>query len=309
MSRTPVCLFAHFDPGGRIFPHVLHYVTALRGLGYRVVFASSGRPPPEEDIAAARRAGAAELVCRKNGGIDFGAWRDLLRAGHADGATGVLFANDSVYGPLWDLATATQRFHASAVGQPDAWGMVESLQGSWHLQSWFLHLSAAVLSCPAIQRLFDQPFERMTKEEIVVRGELGLGAALRAEGARCGALYGRRERSRLARLVPGNPMHLDWRGVITRRLVPFVKAELLRCNPMAIPWIADWPDVLARQAGFPAEWVHSHLYAYTGVLRPAPTAPFRTPIRPLGLRGRALYAALTIDHAAALRSLVSPPAG
>ncbi len=304
MTIRPVCLFAHFDPDGRVFPHVLHYVAALAGIGYRVVFASSGRHPSDEDIAAVRQAGAAEIVCRMNGGMDFGAWRDLLRAGHADGAAGVLFANDSVYGPLWDLDAATRRFRAPAGSQLDAWGMVESLQGSWHLQSWFLHMSAAVLSSPAVRRLFDQPFERMAKEEIVVRGELGLGAALRTEGARCGALYERLERSRLARIVPSNPMHLDWRGVITRRIVPFVKAELLRCNPMAIPWVADWPSVIARQAGFPVEWVHSHLYAYTGSARPGPMAPFRTPMGSLGLRGKAFYAALTIDHGAAVQSII-----
>jgi lipopolysaccharide biosynthesis protein len=305
----PVCLLAQFDATGRIWPHVLHYVAALRDAGYRVVMACSGPPPSEQDVAAARGAGVSELVCRANGGLDFGAWRDLLREGHADGATGVLLANDSVYGPLWSLRETIESFLARSRARPDVWGMVETLQGGWHLQSWFVHLSAPVLASPAIRRVLDQPFERMSKPEIVERGEIGLGATLIAEGALCGALHQRGRWSWPARVVPLNPMHLDWRTMIAERTVPFLKVELLRDNPMAIPWIGDWPEVVAGQSDFPQQWVHSHLYHLVGRTRPYPGGPFLTPIPPISWRNRAILAAFTRDHGAAVRAIVRQALG
>jgi lipopolysaccharide biosynthesis protein len=295
-SAQPVCLFAHFDPWGRIRPHVAHYVSALAACGYRVVVATSGIIPPAEDIAAVKAAGAAEVVCRPNQGIDFGAWQDLLHAGHADGAPGVLFANDSVYGPLWPLEPMIRHFLRPSNQRFEAWGMVESAQGVRHLQSWFVHLDATVLASPAVRRIFDQPFASMTKKEIVVRGELALGAALDAEGVHCGALYGRGHGSSLTRVAPSNPMHLDWRYMLRRRVVPFLKGELLRSNPMGIPWVNDWPEWVARRSDYPVDWIHDHLYSYVGREPPYAGAPYVTPVPAAHWKAKAFFVALTRDH-------------
>jgi lipopolysaccharide biosynthesis protein len=301
----PVCLFAHYDPGGRIRPYVLHYLAALNEAGYRVVVATSGITPPEADIVAAGSAGADQVVCRANAGIDFGAWQALLQAGHADGAPGVLFANDSVYGPFLPLGPIIAPYTRPSNRAFDAWGMVESVQGIRHLQSWFMHLDATVLASPAVRRVFEQPFPNMVKQEIIARGELALGAAMDAEGVRCGALYDRYTPTRLSRTVPSNPMHLDWRYMLTSGRVPFLKGELLRCNPLAVAWVDEWISVVGRLSSYPVDCIHEHLYAYTGREPAFPGASFPTPHHSIALPARLFYAAATRDHGTALRSLLA----
>lgn len=287
MPARAVCLFAHYDPTGRIAPHVLRYVAHLAECGFAVHMASSGiaRLSPADD-SALRQAGATPHL-RPNGGLDFGAWQDLMRAGCAEGADEVLLANDSVFGPTSDLRP---RFAAMRARGFDAWGMVASEQGVWHLQSWFVCLTGAAFARPAVRRVFEQPFAAMSKPEIVLHGELGLSAAFRAEGLACGAVFAESRRNRLRWLARSNPMHLHWASMIERDGVPFLKAELLRDNPMRIFWADRWPEVVRRASDYPTELISRHLGAPT----PRRSPPWRTML---------IYLLLTRDRPEALRAL------
>jgi lipopolysaccharide biosynthesis protein len=303
MADTPpkrVCLFAHYNPRHRIRPHILHYLKALRASGFDVVVACSGhRLPPNADREAVYETGAA-LIFRNNLGFDFGAWRDLIREGYADGAEAVLLANDSVFGPFADLAPIISRMSAK-----DAWGMVESLQSGWHLQSWFLHFSSMAFTAPAIRRVFDQPFEEMTKQEVIHRGELALGAAMRKDGLRCGAVVRQTKGTWMARLRPTNPMHIDWRHLLVSRQLPFIKADLLRDNLMKIPWISQWPEVLHDHYGVSISSISDYLFEYTGIEPEWPGQLFPTPAENTRIRTLLEYALVSRDHGLALRALAA----
>ncbi len=288
MIRT--CLFAHFDPLGRIAPHVLHYLQQLQSCGFSTHVAMSGVDRPHDDDRAALAQLGATLHPRPNRGLDFGAWQDLLSRGCADGAGTILLANDSVFGPMAPLAPIVAEMEASG---PDVWGMVESREGAWHLQSWFVCLTARALATPAIARVLRQPFGEMGKAEIVLHGELGLGTAIRAEGLRWAA-RARPPARRLRRLVPGNPMHLDFLSVIRDDAVPFVKIELLRDNPAAVRWAGAWRKTVAASPIFPDQWIDRHL---SGGSPHVPPCPKQT------LRMRLLYALITRDRREAIRSL------
>jgi hypothetical protein len=299
-SSRRVCLFAHYNPRHRIRPHILHYLKALRASGFNVIVACSGhRLPPIADREAVYEIGAA-LVFRNNLGFDFGAWRDLIREGYTDGAEAVLLANDSVFGPFADLAPIIARMSAI---RPDVWGMVESLQSGWHLQSWFLHFSAMAFAAPAIRRVFDQPFEEMTKQEVIHRGELALGAAMRKDGLRCGAVVRQAKGTWMARLRPTNPMHINWRHLLVSRQLPFIKADLLRDNLMKIPWISQWPDVLRDHYCVPISPISDYLFEYTGIEPEWPGQLFPTPAENTRIRILLEYALVSRDHGPALRAL------
>ncbi len=295
-----VCLFAMFHPRHRIRPHVLHYLVQLQACGYQTVVACSGtRLPPKDDRDALYDTGAT-LVFRPNHGLDFGAWQHLIREGHADGADQVLFANDSVFGPFTDLAPIMQRMAAKRL---DVWGMIESRQHAWHLQSWFLHFSADAFRRPAVARVFAQDFARMDKDEIIGNGELALGAALQAEGLRCGAVVGRGDAAWAARRYPSNPMHLDWRRHLTSGRLPFLKADLVRANNMNIPWAWQWEIVLDR-LGVPTGPIHDYLYEYAGKTPDFPGQPYQVPVRTVPLGQLAFYALSSRDHRPALRGFM-----
>jgi lipopolysaccharide biosynthesis protein len=279
-----VCLFAQFDPSGRIAEHTLRYVSHLAECGFTVHVACSGveRIAPE-DAAALQSIGAIGHA-RPNAGLDFGAWQALLREGCAEGADEVLLANDSVFGPFADLRPTLTVMRARGL---DAWGMVASGEGTWHLQSWFVCLSAPALARPAVQRVLEQPFATMAKAEIVLHGELGLGVALRAEGLACGAVFEEKRRHRLRRFARINPMHLHWGWMIARGGVPFLKVDLLRDNPIRIYWARGWPGVV------PGGWVAP---IRRRLARPVPA---RLP----PLRTLLLYLALTRDRGLAVRCM------
>lgn len=301
MAASRVCLFAHYDPAGRVRPHVLAYLTELRACGFAVHLALSGVEAATDEDRAALVAIGVQAHPRPNRGLDFGAWRDLMRMGLADGAERVLLANDSVFGPFAPLAPILERMEARGL---DAWGMVESRELGWHLQSWFLQLSGEALARPTVRRVFDQPFEAMSKAEIVLHGELGLGTALRLEGLSCGAFAPDLTRGLAWWLLPVNPMHFSWRTLLDRG-VPFLKADLLRDNPSGVPWAPRWRQVLAaRFPDYPLAWIHEALWAYRGTAPEAPL-PYSTPIPPLTW-GEALYRlVLTSDRAEAVSALAS----
>ncbi len=285
-----VCLFAQYHPAGVIPAHTRRYLAALAGCGLRLHVACSGVGALATDDRAFLAGIGATGHPRANAGLDFGAWADLLRAGCADGAASVLLANDSVFGPYGDLLPILTRMGAGGL---DAWGLVESFERVWHLQSWFVCLTAAALRRPAVRRVFGQDFAAMGKEEVILHGELGLGVALRAERLAVAAVW--RHGGRLRRMIPVNPSHFDWRSMLHSGQVPFVKAELLRDNPANIGWIDDWRDVVQARGGDPAE-----IDAALG----AAGRPWRVPRKPARPERTLLNVLLTADRGAAARRLL-----
>ncbi|MBC7801398.1 MAG: hypothetical protein H7Z10_12315 [Gemmatimonadaceae bacterium] len=296
-----VCLFAQFDPRHRIPPHVVTYVGHLQRCGYHTVVACSGsRLPPKDDRDALTATGAA-MVFRPNHGLDFGAWQQLIREGHTEGADTVLLANDSVFGPFSDLAPIIARMDAKGL---DVWGMIESRQHRWHLQSWFLQFSARAFNADSVARLFQQPFATMSKHKIIENGELALGAALQDEGLRCGAVIGTRDATWLARRRPINQMHLDWRYNLTSGRLPFIKADLLRANLMNIPWAREWEGVVAKAFDVPTAEINARLFEYTGRVPDHPGQSYPVPTRKIDLDMLTFYALCSRDRGPAIRALM-----
>ncbi len=286
--NAPVCLFAHYAPDGRVHASVLHYLAQLRRCGLAVHIALSGTLRLlEADRGKLDRLGVVAHT-RVNQGLDFGAWQYLLRAGCARDASSVVLCNDSVFGPVQALAPI---FETMQRRRHDVWGMIESHEISWHLQSWFLCLTEAALARPAIARIFDLPFAQMSRAEIILHGEIGIGTAIRAEGLDWGACLPDARRG-LRRLIAANPMHLDWLTVLRSGRVPFIKVELLRDNPARVPWFGCWPQMLRRYGDFPQAWIEERIT--TAPRRQIGTSP----------QMRLLYVLLTRDRAAALRALL-----
>ena len=283
-----VCLFAHFSPQPRLSASVLHYLVQLARCGLSVHVALSGMDRLDSGDRDILDGLGIAAYPRPNQGLDFGAWQHLIRLGCADRADTILLANDSVFGPLRELAPIFAEMQAKG---GDVWGMVESHEVSWHLQSWFICLTASSMARPAIARVFDLPFSQMSKAEIILHGEIGLGTAILVEGLSWSACLPDR-RSGLRKLVAVNPMHVDWISVLRCGRVPFIKAELLRDNPARIPWFGLWPKMLRRYGEFPERWIYERIV-------PAPGGSGSS------LRMRLLYLLLTRDRMAALRALVA----
>lgn len=244
IARSPrLCFFAHYDPDDLVADHVLFYLAALREAGFVTVVASTSKL----DAAQRARIGAwcAELVLRDNVGLDFGGWQDLY-ARHAPlGCDLLLLANDSVYGPLVDLGDFIDRLIATPA---DLYGIVGSLQGRAHAQSWFVLLRPSAYRAPAFVRLMiERAPSNWDKKAIIDRYEIGLTADLAAAGLAVHLSYDPATHGLLSHRHPFNGAHLLWEELIVTGVSPFLKIELLRDNPLEVEDIDRWPAVVGAR--------------------------------------------------------------
>jgi hypothetical protein len=279
-----VALFMHFDGRGQVRPQVLNYIRELRDNGRDVVFVTnSGRLQPPA-LAALQELCAAVIV-RKNIGYDFGAWRDALdylglpRAETEE----VILANDSVFGPLLPLGDTLRRLNYA---KADIWGLTESWQLRYHLQSFFLAFGPAALRAEAFRKFWKSVRPVPVKSYIIHAYEVGVTQAMMKGGLRCAALweYGALlklvNREELEKLLSEeetefgklDPIHLTrkaqvlrireglaqrkalnptsdlWRQLLLAGF-PFIKRELLRDNPTNVADVGDWEEVVRDVLG------------------------------------------------------------
>jgi lipopolysaccharide biosynthesis protein len=278
-SRRAIVL-AHFDPKGRFDPHVMHAARAYRQLATRLVLVSNGGGRLPRDLAEL----VDDYLPRPNAGYDFGAWKDGLATLDRGGFDEVVCVNDSVYGPLFDLAPA---FDHPRTAVADLWGMVLSEQPTGrdrprvpHVQSWFFAMRRPLLESAWFDNFWSAVEPAPTKREVVERFEIGLSRSAVEAGFRIAGLYDATTASRVAlrevmphisltapyrswrlirksRRTPHNPSELVWWRLLEAG-VPFVKVGLFRMNHYGI----DLDRVLAelgRQTPFDLGLIHGHL--------------------------------------------------
>ena len=275
-----VAIFVHFDRAGGVREHVLHYVRALGEAGFSVVVVSNSGKLTPSGLAALQDVAAGVLV-RRNVGYDFGAWREALeRLGLPRADTRcVALVNDSVYGPFAPLAPVLRRIDFNAA---DVWGLTDSWQRRYHLQSYFLCVGRAALDSAAWRLFWNRVRPLPSKHSIIQTYEVGLTQALLRGGLRCQAVWSyrdlvnrahaalpveaapttrrdeeapsvpplnrqqRRIRGAIAARAPLNPTSDLWRQLILARY-PFIKRELLRDNPGGVADLSDWRDLLRQK--------------------------------------------------------------
>jgi len=263
-------VFAHYDPDGMVAPYVLVHLRALRRLGFGILFVSTA-PDLDEEESGPLRALCADILLRENHGLDFGSWQHgLARLPVGTQLDELLLANDSVFGPLSDLQAARRRMVRAGA---DFWGITDSLQHDWHLQSYFLCFGAAVLRSEAFAAFWRQPFSGRSRDEIIRKGEIGLSQQLTRAGFRGAALcpvrsvakmHGRRARMPAERLLHANPTHFFWETLIRDCGCPFIKKELLRDNPERLPGLQRWKHVVRSNLAYDPELIDGYLRRLRG---------------------------------------------
>ena len=280
-----VALFMHFDGRGIVRPQVLNYIRELKANGLDVVLVSNAGKLAPEALAVLQEV-CAGIILRKNIGYDFGAWRDavdyldLPRAQTQE----VILANDSVFGPLAPLGDALRRLDYS---KADIWGLTESWQVRYHLQSFFLAFGPVALRAKAWREFWDDVRPVPMKSYVVHRYEVGITQAMIKGGLSCAALWpyealvkmvsretlkelvGEEEqadpnkadpiqttrrlqvlriRDCVARRKALNPTSDLWRQLLLSGF-PFIKRELLRDNPTRVEDVGDWAAVVRDTLG------------------------------------------------------------
>jgi hypothetical protein len=283
-----LAIYVHYAPSGQISAMVRRQLLLLRQAGFAVVFASMAPGVPQDDWEAAREV-CALVVQRRNFGLDFGAWRDLvpeLRRRWPPPEE-LMLANDSVLGPIRPLQPVIEALRAGGEG---FFGLTESLQGGPHLQSYML-LAKGRSAASDLLGFLDGLYVSHSKWLLVQLSEIRLARWMRGRGHRVAALFGYdrvvraaladpEERRRLAashtRLRdletlgpaaaegllhewPLNPTQHLWHVLVTKLDAPFLKTELVRRNPGRLPDVESWPTVVPADSPCPLPMLKDHL--------------------------------------------------
>lgn len=231
-STDRVAVIAQFSGQHRISRSLNTMIEELLAAGYRVLVSSSCQSPSELVFAASVH-DRVTVLRRPNVGYDFGSWAsglawdgDISRAGH------VVFLNDSMVGPFSSLDKVLAGFHES---KADVYGLTDTTQFGYHLQSYFLGFTNGVLQEKALQRFWMGIRHETSKDQTIQRNEIGFSRLLRREGYSCEAAFPCRHV-----VKPGeNPTIRGWQKLLELGF-PFVKREIVRT-----PWVAPDGDLVA----------------------------------------------------------------
>jgi Rhamnan synthesis protein F len=282
-AASRVAVLAHFDRRGRFLGYFRFLVCALERAGFAVIIASNSRRLDEVTLAQVLPHCSA-VIHRRNVGLDFGAWRDALAV--IDGITRLerlIIANDSIFGPLQDIATILERCDFATA---DVWGMTDSYDVLYHVQSYFLIFGPAALASDCFRNFWKRLRYIGDKRSVILLYEVGLSQACLRSGLRVRALFrysqlvdavigqavaGRPDRNALGADffdlllknvnsgIPLNPTHFFWEYLITSLGFPFLKRELIEKNPSAIPFLINWRNALRQSSDYPVENIDEYL--------------------------------------------------
>jgi hypothetical protein len=242
-----VCVFSHFDAAGRILPYVQRYLSELGRCGFEVHLVSTSPNLSASDRRKVERAGV-RVHCRENAGLDFASWQWALH--HVVPLAEVdwlLLANDSVFGPIFDLEPV---FHSQFAENWDFWGVTDSYEMAWHLQSYFLCFRGDVARSETFRKVFAVDFAGLTKQLIIREGEISLSQSLLRSGFRGSAVCRFDQLRKSRNFGQCNPTHFYWDQLIARLRCPFIKRDLIRTNPMKLASAGYWKGFLERYTSY-----------------------------------------------------------
>lgn len=254
----PACFFCSHDKQSIVRENVYHYLKQLVLAGFDIVFISSSDTISDADQQ--KLAGyCIRIISRENKGYDFYGWKTgLEKYPQYHAHTGLLLANDSVLGPLFDFSDIITRLENC---DADIVGMTDNFRFSPHLQSYFLYCKKPVILSEEFIGFFDQVRVVGLKIAIIRKYEADFSRLL-GQRFRLAALYS------LERLLDQvqyldwpkswiDPTFRLWKPLITEFKFPFLKKSILTRRGVSIQEIST---VLAESgstfdAGMLADWI------------------------------------------------------
>ena len=252
-SQKSICLFAHFNAAQKVDEYVITYLEHLSSMGFDIRFISNSSIKRDYKDVLTRKIKNCRIFERHNKGADFGAWKWGMEQQAIPADTDyLLLTNDTLFGPIFPLAPIWEKMQA--LPDIDFWGLTESFQGQWHLQSYFLVLSKTVFNSDAFKRIFGQPFDELNKRQIIDRGEVLLSQSLSKYGFKGVACVPYNNLDPNFEVWDAkNPTHFFWDKLIEQFDFPFIKKELILQNPENIQNTKKLFALIKKCSSYPVE--------------------------------------------------------
>lgn len=218
--RGEFCLFVAFAAHGRLKPHVAHHIRRLIDAGISVALVANSTA---ETALVPQNLREALSGCwiRENTGYDFSAWAHALSAMDLSDCDRLYLVNDSIVGPL-DLAAFNAMLARVRASTASIIGLTDHLAPRWHLQSYFLVLSAAALHNQRLSAWFARMRNWPDKSQVIAICESRMTRIAVEAGLSCEALFPSLDRS----VHAVDETSARWAELVERGL-PYLKGRVI----------------------------------------------------------------------------------
>jgi rhamnosyltransferase len=136
-SKPNAMVFCHFDKDGIVDDYIVYYLEQMfKKANCAIIFVSNAENFKESEIQKIKKL-TSQIIVRKNFGGDFEAYNVGYKfIKNINNFENIIFANDSVYGPLFDISECFKKMK-----NHDFWGITSSLKPVYHIQSYFFCFS------------------------------------------------------------------------------------------------------------------------------------------------------------------------
>lgn len=110
-----------------------HFASCFQAAGFYVIYVLASDTP---DTLTGMFGDADRIIVRENSGYDFGSWATVFQLCQTEflGAKEVIFANDSIIGPIGSIDILLNKINNSIA---DMWAITDSQDTKYHFQSYF----------------------------------------------------------------------------------------------------------------------------------------------------------------------------
>ncbi|ADN08332.1 lipopolysaccharide biosynthesis protein [Sulfurimonas autotrophica] len=272
LKNDSVCIFAHYDKDNIIDDYVVNYIKELKKIDIDIIFVTVCEDMKMNELEKLNQYVSINIV-RENIGYDFASWKiglDYIIENSINCKT-LILANDSVYGPLYNLKTI---FNSMQKKNYDIWGLTDNFYSSYHLQSYFLVFNQQAIKSNIFIDFFKEMKVIEDKAQLIEAYEIGLSKLL-AKHFKLGSYIAvqdvcttllKQNLSLPAGLKASianytiNVTHIGWKELIEKFKFPFIKVELLRDNPIKMNNL-DYIKILAKKDDYIYDFnlISSHL--------------------------------------------------
>lgn len=262
-----VCLFSSFSFSGKVEEYVFYYLAELQKAGFSIVFVSTS--VLNESCVSRLSQYAFIIMERENKCPDFGSWKaGLSMLNWGKKLNSVLLVNDSVFGPFFDLGNII----SSMKNRYDVWGMTDSYEIEYHLQSYFLYFNKAAIVSEVFTKFWKKVDLSSSKEEVIYKYEIGLSSLFSRSNLNLGAYASIDILSKSA--VHGhkiiNPTLVFWKLLIKTHQFPFLKRELIikrnisktYCNVYLYINVGNWKRTIEENSSYPISHIVEFMNNY-----------------------------------------------
>lgn len=249
--KDNLCVFSHYDPNNLIDAYVVYYLQKLAHY-CNIVFVTTCETLASDEINKINHL-CKRIIIKNNRGLDFSAYKHgLCSEKNLSQYQKILFVNDSVYGPFFDVGNI---IHYGDKNNLDMWGATDSHMIKYHIQSYFVVFSRSIFLTDKFTKFWNSITNLGLKNNIIIRYEIGMSQYFLQHHFKLGA------HSTCPKLDNNrniDPSHHYWKKSIIENKHPFIKRILIRDNPHNIT-ISNWQSFIKTITDYDISLIEHHL--------------------------------------------------